>query len=239
LSWLSSFSPPFADALKNAISAADRTSPPVAAFDADNTLWSKDIGEAFLRWLIAGRILKNVNHDSDVYGDYERRVEKDRTSAYAWAVSTMEGLRLTDVRLWSAQLAYAWPNYRPLMRTLVRELKNEGFDVWIVSASNAWTVQEAAKYVGIEPDRVLGITCDVKDGTVTGNVQIPITCNKGKVEAIQKYIGRRPTLAFGDSLGDLEMLEYAAQPMVVLDCALPNTPLSNLASQRHWPVQKL
>lgn len=239
MSWLRTFSPPFANALERAVDAARTTERPVAVFDADNTLWSRDIGEAFLRWLIAGRLLTGLDYTTDIYGEYERRVDADRSSAYAWAVSAMAGLKLEDVQTWSRQLAYAWPNYRPVMRTLVRGLTEEGFEVWIVSASNAWSVAAAARYMDIEPERVLGITCRVDSGIITPEVLQPVTCNQGKVDAIRQTIGVRPLLAFGDSLGDLEMLEHVGQPMVVLDATVASTPLSRIATERNWPVQQV
>ena len=49
---------------------------PLACFDADGTLWSMDIGEAFFRWLIAGDLLPNFRGEKEIYDRYEKEVEK-------------------------------------------------------------------------------------------------------------------------------------------------------------------
>lgn len=209
----------------------------IACFDADGTLWRGDIGEALLRWLIAGRLLKDVDYDIDLWEDYEHRVSLNRTQGYIHAVALMQGTPETQVQGWCRQMAYAWPNYRPEMKGLVDFVRGHGVQVFIVSASNRWIIAEAGPYMGFKPGETLGISLDVEDGVLTSRAQHPVTCNAGKVEAIDVHIGQRPLMAFGDSLGDLEMLEYAQFPFVVGELGKPNAPLIKIAKERNWPVQ--
>ena len=208
----------------------------IACFDADGTLWSEDIGEAFLRWLIAGGLLPRVADLGDPYADYERRVRENRTAGYEWAVTSMAGLAEQDVRLWARQLAAAWPNWRPAMSSLVRGLAARRCEVWIVSASNGWIIEAAAPTMGFDPGNALGIRTAVVDGILTDRVVRPVPSEGGKVEVIRRCIGEVPMLAFGDSLGDLAMLEAADQPVVVGRHDQPGASILEIARQRGWPI---
>jgi len=232
--WLESFSPAWRDAIAAELqpSGARR----VACFDADGTLWSEDIGEAFLRWMLAGRLIATSDHGADVWEEYEHRVARDRSAAYAWAVALMAGGDEAQIAQWSAQLAAAWPNYRAPMKALARGLHEAGFEIWIVSASNRWTVRAAAPIMGFDPARVLAIHTEVDGGRITNRIVEPVTCEGGKVSAIAKWIGVRPIFAVGDSLGDLQMLEDADVPLVVGRHDMPRAALLGVARQRDWPV---
>lgn len=236
MDWGQVFSHEFAESVADGFARAKELDHPVAVFDADGTLWAKDIGEAFLRWVIAGELLINVDYSKDIYFEYEAMVDKDRAHAYAHAVKLMAGLRLVDVTRWSVQMAYSWPNYRPQMRALIAGMKQEGIDVWIVSASNEWTIRTAAPFAGIEPDQCIGIKTRVRDGLITDEVVQPVTCGPGKVDSIEQNIGEKPVFAFGDSMGDFDMLEYVEFPMVVGELSNPTNTLTDIAEQRGWPV---
>ncbi len=212
----------------------------VATFDADGTLWDRDIGEAFLRWLIAGKLLKGLKQYPDIYEEYEHRVAVNRTAGYGWAVQVMKGLPVRKVETWAWQLASAWANYRPGMKAVVEYLVSRGVEVWIVSASGELVVRQTAAFTGIPRERTCGIRTVVDaDGVLTDELVHPLTCNQGKVELIQQKIGVVPILAFGDSMGDLEMLEYSKFPMVLNLNTAPNETLLTLAAQRGWMVQML
>lgn len=234
--WLEPFSRPVADAVLRVLDGAPgrRT----ACFDADGTLWSEDIGEASYRSLLAGGVLPTLpGADPEaVYRDYEARVDVDRSAGYAWAVQCMAGVRESDLAVWSRQMAYAWPNYRPAMTGLVRGLTAAGVDVWIVSASNVWVVRAAVARLGVAPDRVIAMESVVRDGVLTDEMVRPLICLEGKVEAIDRYIGVRPDLAAGDSVGDLAMLAAAREPIVIGRHDLPGNALLREAAARGWPV---
>lgn len=217
---------------------APRGRPPLACFDADGTLWSEDIGEAFFRWLIAGHLLPTIDCTKDVYAEYEERVAANRADGYSWAVQAMDGISETSIDLWSRQFAAAWPNYRPEMVALAHGMAVAGVEVWLVSATNRWTVAAAARRMKLDPTRVIAMSVEVQDGRLTNRPELPLICNAGKVEAIDNIIGRRPDLVFGDSMGDFEMMEAAVQPLVVGRNDRPANALVTLAGQRGWPVHR-
>jgi hypothetical protein len=115
-------------------------------------------------------------------------------TGYAWAVEIMAGLRVSDVveatrtaiALARSQIpafievppgrtSILAPTFYPEMVELLAELVRHEFDVWIVSASNVWSVRymvlhalnpllhERKATAGIRADHVLGISTLLKD----------------------------------------------------------------------------
>lgn len=101
------------------------------------------------------------------------------------------------------------------LKNLIALLQKRGFDVWIISAGPEWVVEGAAKPLGVKPDRVIGMRAKLVEGKLTSEIEPPPTFRQGKVEAIEKFIGKKPVLAVGDSWTDAEMLEYAGQALLI------------------------
>ena len=208
----------------------------VACFDADWTLWNYDLGEAFLRWVSAGGLLPARPAGLEAYEEYLRRVRENRCEGYAFATKVLAGLSESDVERWSRQLAAAWPSYRKAMVDLLLGLHANGVECFVISATADWTVKAALEYLGFPRERVFGMRVAVEAGVLTDRLLGPITCGEGKVEAIERYVGRMPDLAFGDSLGDLPMLEASRQPIVVATLDRQDSELARIAKERGWPI---
>jgi len=108
--------------------------------------------------------------------------------------------------------------YQPMLE-LLAYMRENGFKTFIVSGGGIefmrpWT----EKAYGIPPEQVVGSSAVTKfqlrgDGT-------PVLLREGKVEfvddkqgkpvGINRFIGRRPVFAFGNSDGDQQMLEWTA-----------------------------
>jgi hypothetical protein len=107
--------------------------------------------------------------------------------------------------------------YQPMLE-LLRFLREHGFKTYIVSGGGvefmrAWT---EAVY-GIPPEQVVGSVGGEKFELRNGSpvlVKLPsvdfVDDGAGKPVGIQKFIGRRPLAAFGNSDGDQQMLEWTA-----------------------------
>jgi haloacid dehalogenase-like hydrolase len=105
--------------------------------------------------------------------------------------------------------------YQPMLE-LLAYLRTSGFKTFIVSGGGIefmrpWT----GKVYGIPPEQVVGSSIKTRyelrdDGPVL--VREPeigfIDDKAGKPVGIQEHIGRRPILAFGNSDGDLQMLQW-------------------------------
>jgi phosphoglycolate phosphatase-like HAD superfamily hydrolase len=107
--------------------------------------------------------------------------------------------------------------YQPMIE-LLAYLRANGFKTFIVSGGGAefmrpWT----EKVYGIPPEQVVGsggkVQYEMRDGKPE-LMRLPeldfIDDGPGKPVGISTHIGRRPILAFGNSDGDLQMLQWTA-----------------------------
>ncbi len=110
---------------------------------------------------------------------------------------------------------YAACVYQPMIE-LLAYLRAHGFKTFIVSGGGVEFMRPWTERVyGIPPEQVVGssgkLTYELQ-GDKPVLVKLPqinfIDDKAGKPVGIQEYIGRRPILAFGNSDGDFEMLEW-------------------------------
>jgi phosphoglycolate phosphatase-like HAD superfamily hydrolase len=103
------------------------------------------------------------------------------------------------------------------MQEVLRYLQSNAFKTYIVTGGGQDFVRVyAAKVYGIPPEQVVGTAGTTKFGYgrdgkpfLTKEPKLLLNDDKaGKVEGIYFMIGRRPIAAFGNSVGDREMLEY-------------------------------
>lgn len=120
------------------------------------------------------------------------------------------------------------------IENLIAVLVDRGFDVWIVSATAQPIVEAAAAHVGVEPERCIGVRFR-SDGGVLTDLDGPVTCRQGKVEAIRTIIGRRPVFAAGDGSTDVEMLDDCQGMRLLLDRGRAD--LVEYGKSRGWTIQ--
>jgi phosphoserine phosphatase len=105
--------------------------------------------------------------------------------------------------------------YRPMLE-LLDYLRANGFKTFIVSGGGIDFMRPwAEKVYGIPPEQVIGSSGGLQFTTQDGKpaiLKLPnIVLNddkEGKPVGIQRHIGRRPIAAFGNSDGDLQMLQW-------------------------------
>jgi len=125
--------------------------------------------------------------------------------------------------------------YQPMLE-LLAHLRANGFKTFIVSGGGIefmrpWT----EKVYGIPPEQVVGSSGEVKfeigaDGK-PALVKLPkivfVDDGPGKPVGINRFIGRQPILAFGNSDGDLQMLQWTAAGSGARFMASSTTPTAN------------
>jgi hypothetical protein len=102
------------------------------------------------------------------------------------------------------------------MLELLEYLRGHGFKTFIVSGGGVEFMRAFADGTyGVPLDQVIGSSGKTKYELRNGKpvlMKLPeidfIDDHAGKPVGIQKFIGRRPVLAFGNSDGDFEMLQY-------------------------------
>jgi len=107
--------------------------------------------------------------------------------------------------------------YQPMLE-LLEYLRENGFKTFIVSGGGIEFMRPWTERVyGIPPEQVIGSSIKTKFELFDGKpelVRLPeinfIDDKEGKPVAINQHIGRRPIASFGNSDGDLQMLQYTA-----------------------------
>lgn len=93
---------------------------------------------------------------------------------------------------------------------LITAVRDHGFDVWIVTGSNKWSVEPVAHQVGIPADRVIGIELESVDGYLSSRPKHPVPVRANKVRALKKLDTRIPLLVASDSLHDIPLWQYSS-----------------------------
>jgi hypothetical protein len=107
--------------------------------------------------------------------------------------------------------------YQPMLE-LLAYLRANGFKTFIVSGGGVEFMRVwAEKAYGIPPEQVVGSSGVTKfEMRTTGPVLLKepkvefVDDGPGKPVGINRFIGRRPVLAFGNSDGDHQMLQWTA-----------------------------
>jgi haloacid dehalogenase-like hydrolase len=105
--------------------------------------------------------------------------------------------------------------YQPMVE-LLAYLRANGFKTFIVSGGGIEFIRPwAEKAYGVSPEQVIGSSIKMRFEMRDGKpilIRLPeinfVDDKAGKPVGIQEYIGRRPIAAFGNSDGDLEMLQW-------------------------------
>jgi len=207
----------------------------IAVFDNDGTLWSEQ-PFYFQGMFVLDRIKamapqhpewkEREPFKSILAGDVKTALAGGETALAEMMVATHSGMTTDEFEAqvveWLAtarhprfQRPYTDLVYQPMLE-LLAYLRDNGFKTFIVSGGGIefmrpWT----QKIYGIPPEQVIGsqgkLAFEVRDGkpVLVKLPQIDLLDDKaGKPVGIQKHIGRRPLAAFGNSDGDLEMLQW-------------------------------
>ncbi len=209
----------------------------IAAFDNDGTLWCEQpvYTQAFFAFDRVKQ-LAAVNPEFKVKEPYRSILEGDHAAMarfgsheIATLVATTHAGMTTDefnglVSTWLDAARH--PRFHQLFKACVYQpqlellayLRASRFKTFIVSGGGIDFLRAFAEGTyGIPPEQVIGSSSktrfELRDGKAV-LVKLPelnsIDDKEGKPININLHIGRRPILAFGNSDGDLEMLQYTA-----------------------------
>ena len=215
------------------VPAAER----IATFDNDGTLWAEQ--PMYFQFLFAFDRVKVLAPQHPEWKDKEpfaSLLKGDLKGALAGgekalmeivgathAGLTTEGFEKI-VREWIATAKHPATKkpltgmvYQPMLE-LLSYLRANGFKTFIVTGGGIEFVRVFAEQVyGIPPEQVIGSSGKLKFEMRDGKpvlVKLPaidfIDDKDGKPIGIQTHIGRRPIAAFGNSDGDLQMLQWTA-----------------------------
>lgn len=209
----------------------------IATFDNDGTLWAEQ--PMYFQLLFALDRVKALapKHPewkekepfaSLLKGDVKGALAGGEHAILEIIMATHAGMTTEEfdqlVRTWIATAKHPVTRrpltemvYQPMLE-LLAYLRANGFKTYIVSGGGIefmrpWT----EKVYGIPPEQVIGSSGKTKFEMRDGKpvlVKLPeinfIDDKAGKPVGIQQHIGRRPIAAFGNSDGDLQMLQWTA-----------------------------
>jgi phosphoglycolate phosphatase-like HAD superfamily hydrolase len=210
----------------------------IATFDNDGTLWTEQpyyfqLAFAFDRvnalapqhpeWKTKQPFKALLEHDTQALAAAGQKGLLEIVAATHTGMSVEEFSKL--VLDWTASARhpkfkrpYTDLIYQPMLE-LIGYLRANGFKTFIVSGGGIefmrpWT----EKVYGIPPEQVVGSSAETKFEITPGGgaslLKLPkvefIDDGPGKPVGINRFIGRRPIFAFGNSDGDLQMLQWTA-----------------------------
>jgi phosphoserine phosphatase len=208
----------------------------IAVFDNDGTLWSEQPPISVQGQFLFDRVraLAPQHPEWKEQQPFKGVIENDLKSVGAageaglleMAVATHSGMT-TDafdriVKDWLATARHPKFNrpytdlvYQPMLDVLAY-LRANGFKTYIVSGGGVEFVRTFSERVyGIPPEQIIGSSIALKYEVLNGTPVLTrqstvdfVDDKEGKVVGIQKFIGRRPIAAFGNSDGDFAMLEW-------------------------------
>jgi len=215
------------------VPAAER----IATFDNDGTLWAEQpMYFQFLFALDRVKVLAPQHPEwkdkepfaSLLKGDLKGALAGGEKALMEIVGATHSGLTTEEfekiVREWIATAKHPATKkpltgmvYQPMLE-LLSYLRANGFKTFIVTGGGIEFMRVFAEQVyGIPPEQVIGSSGKLKFEMRDGKpvlVKLPaidfIDDKDGKPIGIQTHIGRRPIAAFGNSDGDLQMLQWTA-----------------------------
>jgi hypothetical protein len=207
----------------------------VAVFDHDGTLWAERpiYGQLFFALervkLLAPQHPEWQSQEpfaSLLKGDLDRALAGGEQAILKIMMATHAGMTTEEfasiVRDWISTAKHPTTNrhftamvYQPMLE-LLSYLRAHGFKTYIVSGGGVEFMRPWSEQVyGVPPEQVIGSAIKVKfELRDTGPVlvRLPeldfIDDKDSKPVAIHRQIGRRPIAAFGNSDGDLQMLQW-------------------------------
>ena len=209
----------------------------IATFDNDGTLWAEQPMYFQLVFVLDRVKVLAPRHPewkttepfaSVLKGDLKRALSGGDKALLELVVATSTGMTTAEyeviVNEWLATARHPRFNqpytamvYEPMLE-LAAYLRANGFKTFIVSGGGIEFMRPWAERVyGIPPEQVIGSSGKIKFEMRGGRpvlVRLPelsfIDDGPGKPVGINLHIGRRPIFAFGNSDGDLQMLQWTA-----------------------------
>jgi phosphoglycolate phosphatase-like HAD superfamily hydrolase len=209
----------------------------IATFDNDGTLWAEQ--PMYFQFLFAMDRIKALapQHPewktkepfkSALAGDMKGLLASGEKSLIEIMARTHAGMTTAEfdqiAREWFKTARHPRFNrpynqmvYQPMLE-LLAYLRANGFKTFIVSGGGVEFMRAfASDTYHIPPDQIVGSMGKLKYEMQNGKpvlIKLPqvlfIDDKAGKPEGIQSFIGQRPIFAFGNSVGDQQMLEWTA-----------------------------
>jgi hypothetical protein len=233
----------------------------IATFDNDGTLWAEQ--PIYFQYYFAFERVKVLasqhpewkNQEpfaSVLKGDLNSALSGGDHALMTMFMATQSGMTTDEfeksVKGWistarhpKTKRLYTEMVYQPMLELLVY-LRANGFKTYIVSGGSVEFMRPWSERVyGISPEQVIGTSNKIKFELRNGMpvlVETPefnfVDDREGKPVGIESYIGRRPIASFGNSDGDLQMMQWTAAGSGARFCLY----VHHTDAQREWAYDR-
>lgn len=207
----------------------------IAVFDNDGTLWSEQ--PAYFQLFFAIDRIKELApshpewktqqpYQAVLEGDMKALMQSGEKGLFELVMATHAGMTTDEfadvVQKWIKTAEHPTLHkpftklvFQPMLE-LLSYLRVKGFKTFIVSGGGIEFMRPWAEEVyGVPPEQVVGSSVatkfEMRDGkpVIVREAKISFIDDKeGKPVGINQHIGRKPVFAFGNSDGDLQMLQW-------------------------------
>lgn len=229
--------------LKNRLSdIIKKVEQPIVAFDADGTLWPHDVGRLFFKYQVdKGFFKKNI---SDPHGEFNNICKtKGHTEALLWVAKIQKGVSLKTLNQEVQEFlqAHSFKTFL-FQRDLINYLIRKKVQVFIVSASLKWILDNALQGYNIPVKNIIGVETKIEQGIITDQIIFPVSVHKQKAEAfLTRTKGVKPCFVAGNTLSDESLLELSSHLRLVVATAQKGeknyqteTSLLKIAKNKKW-----
>jgi HAD superfamily hydrolase (TIGR01490 family) len=210
-----------------------------AFFDVDKTILAENSGTLYLKalWDRGEVEWQTLVSNLGSYLQYKLNL----LDLERWTRRTMQQFEgrserslVREANRWFPE--YVEPTVYPEARALIREHRERGHIVALVSGATKYVLRPLAQHLGVR--HVMHTHLEVKDGHFTGRVIEPICFGEGKIYWLQQLIEREGidlarSYFYTDSITDLPLLELVGHPQVIN----PDPLLNRAARRRYWAVR--
>ena len=212
-------------------------SKPLYVFDMDETLVNGDAAMMWNEFLVEKGIASDasfVEEDQRLMGLYTQG-KLDMEDYLTFAMQPLADMTTQQVNALVEECVdtKVLPNLFKQTLPLIGQLKRDGIDMLIISASVTFLVEVVGQKLGIS--EALGIDLVEKQGRYTSKIEGVPSYREGKVTRLEQWIAAQPTTYseihfYTDSINDLPLCEYADYVYLVNPCPR----LKALADRPNW-----
>ncbi len=212
--------------------------PPIAVFDADGTLWAEDVGRGFFQYQVQNKLL-NIPNPQDQFNNIT--LNKGRKKALQWLACIQAG---TPFKKMQKMVNDFLTNHHPqaflFQQQLIKWLKKNQVQIFVVSSSLKWVLNSALKVYNLKAHHIIGVETIIKNNCLSDTLITPAPIGEDKVSALKKISPHPPLFCAGNTLSDQYLLEWSSSKLAVTTAQkgeknyLSEQQLLKIAKQKNW-----
>ena len=214
----------------------------LAIFDLDHTLLNGDSDYLWGEYMVANQIVDKDEYQAKnkAFLRAYQRGQLDNDEYLQFALKPLTRHSLESLYNWRSDYVKNW--IEPIIATgaaaLLRQHREQGDTLMIVSATNLFITEPIAELLGIQ--HILSTEPEIVDKRYTGRYLGTPTYKEGKVVALKAWLEDsdhrlEDSYFYTDSINDLSLLEQVSTPIAVN----PDEELCAIAEERGWQILDL